>query len=166
MSLSLECCSRNTVQIIVELIVDFIWLVIVIAYALMTDACWLPDKGSVKRHRAINALWKSRELATKACYMIANPTPDSCISRASTPKECVASTNFFDHSYFCKASSLPTRTVRRCGLSDCPSACPKGITFVFFFVLGFAFLGALTGISLIAVYQPWVRRRQLFLYRV
>ena len=97
MSLSLVCCRKNTIQIIVERIVDFIWLVIIIAYALMMGACWLPDKGSVSvKGRSINALWKSRELAAKACYDGKSYSWFMHLSLASTPKECVASTNFFD----------------------------------------------------------------------
>ena len=45
-SLLLGCCRNNTIHNIVEFSFDFIWLVIVIAYALMIVVCWLADKGS------------------------------------------------------------------------------------------------------------------------
>ena len=76
-------------------------LVIVSALALV--ACLLSDKGSLDDiRRSFDAFWQIRS------DFMENPTPASRLSFyfASTPEECVASTNFFDLHvpYLCIAS--------------------------------------------------------------
>ena len=71
--------AEITIQIIVELSFNFIWLVIVIAYALMMVACWLPDKGSFSVIRRSVPFGRPGSLPTRPVLM-ANPTPASCIS--------------------------------------------------------------------------------------
>ena len=100
------CCRNNTVQIIVELVFCFI-LVGHQRRIGSDDGCiFIARQRKSRCHKAfINAFLKSWELDVKigfdgkfySCF-----TP--LLTLASTPKERVSSTNFFDLSYLCKAS--------------------------------------------------------------
>ena len=162
-------CRNNTIQIIVELSFDFIWLVIVIAYALMV-VCWLPNKGSFSVIRRSMPFGRPESLPTMPVLM-ANPTPASCITSLLRLSKRMCSQHQLISPTSARRVSLRAAVSCICRVlyqqellqavvyltQHCPSACPHPVSrlskvlLLYFFFL-FVFLCPLTGISLIAVY--------------
>ena len=76
-SLLLGCCRNNTIHNIVEFSFDFIWLVIVIVYALMIVVCWLSDSFSVIRRSM--PFGRPESLPTKPVLLLLPASPLSCV---------------------------------------------------------------------------------------
>ena len=154
-------CSRNhRIQIIVELSLTSSGLVIVGALALTIVACLLPDKGSLSVIRRSFMPFGSPERLLTRCDFMAKPTPASrCYSflRPLQKKVYPAPASFKSPSSarrvslraaiftLYRSSSLPSRAVVRCGLSEPALSMKvltfhapiiKGITFIFFFLAG------------------------------
>ena len=115
-----------------------------------TYVCLLPDNGSLNVIRRSLMLFGNPVSFPTRSELMAKPL----FSFTSTPNECLASANFFDLPYLCKASLTQgsylypisakfstNKAVLRCGLSDPALSIRvrtfhapifKGITFVFF----------------------------------
>ena len=165
-SLLLWCCRNNTIHNIVELSFDFIWLVIVIAYALMIVLCWLSDKGSFNVIRRSMPFGRPESLPTRPVLLLLPASPLSCVhsKRICSQHQLIPPTSArrvsLRAAVFCICRVLYQQELLQTVVyltQHCPSACPHPVSrlskvlllFLFFFVT--VFLWSLTGISLIAV---------------
>ena len=135
MSLLLGCCRNNTIHNIAELSFDFIWLVIVIAYALMIVVCWLSDKGSFSVMRSM-PFGRPERLPTKLVLLLLPASPLSCVhSKRMCSQHQLISSTIGRRVSLRAAVSCICRVLYQQELQTvvyltqhCPSACPHPVS--------------------------------------
>ena len=148
MSLLLGCCRNNTSHNIVELSFYFIWLVIVIAYALMIVVWWLSDKGSFSVIRRSMPFGRPESLPTRPVLLLLPASPLSCVHSKGmcSQHQLISSTSAKRISLKAAVPCICWLLYRQellqtvvCLTQDCPLACTHPVSRLSKVLLSFRF---------------------------